>query len=378
MGTMHPSTTNARNVADWLWPAGQDGETVAAQDVIGRAAPSVDDVRRTDRDAQWSELCTDAIAADKRFDFWRESFLNFTSPGSRAAVRGEGMRIRRWLASSPSGVSFWRYDASFERPVAIERTPDRCRRDGVDDLFVCCPLQPVEQVAQKDSAAGIRPGQAFLFDTARPWVASSATMHYFGIDLSRHFVRNALGPGIERLAGQALTVDGGTYELLRGHAAALVRCGATLSPTVLQAALDFLRELVIEILCRHGTAELARPERYLLDAAKQQIARRLEDPALDVSSIAAAIGTSRAALYRAFRGEAEGIAAAIAAARLEQARVLLLRDHERAIGDVAFACGFDNPRRFNRLFRQRFGCTPSEARYSQAGGPASSASATGK
>jgi AraC-like DNA-binding protein len=40
----------------------------------------------------------------------------------------------------------------------------------------------------------------------------------------------------------------------------------------------------------------------------------------------------------------------------------LLAGHPEAktrIGDVAYRCGFDDPVHFTRLFRQRFGLTPS-------------------
>jgi hypothetical protein len=36
------------------------------------------------------------------------------------------------------------------------------------------------------------------------------------------------------------------------------------------------------------------------------------------------------------------------------------------IGDIAYRCGFEDPMHFTRLFRQRFGPTPSELRSSVA------------
>lgn len=34
----------------------------------------------------------------------------------------------------------------------------------------------------------------------------------------------------------------------------------------------------------------------------------------------------------------------------------------RKIADIAVACGFSDLSHFNRMFKARFGCTPSEAR----------------
>jgi AraC-like DNA-binding protein len=49
------------------------------------------------------------------------------------------------------------------------------------------------------------------------------------------------------------------------------------------------------------------------------------------------------------------------------------REH---IGDIAYRCGFGDPVHFTRLFRQRFGLTPSELRSSLAS-PNAATDATG-
>ena len=47
--------------------------------------------------------------------------------------------------------------------------------------------------------------------------------------------------------------------------------------------------------------------------------------------------------------------------RMEKARDLL-NDPERRVSDVAFEAGFESIPYFNRAFRRRFGCSPSEFR----------------
>ncbi|MCK6449805.1 MAG: helix-turn-helix domain-containing protein [Alphaproteobacteria bacterium] len=303
----------------------------------------------------------DDIAADERFDHWRDS-LDLTSARPVRPMRNVEMRASRWAGRLPSGVAFWRNETTFAHPVEMERTRERCRRDGADVYFLCIPLQTMERVVQKDSACAVKPGQAFLFDAGRPWLVTSSALHYFNIDLPRDLVDKALGDGTERCASRLLTIDRGTDHLLRCHADGLAQCGGKLPPAALETALGFLHDIAIEILCRQVETESSRSDRRLLAAAKRLIAKRLDDSNLGVDSVVEALGVSRATLYRAFKGEAEGIAASIASARLERARDLLARGDVRPVARVAFACGYDSLSTFNRLFRQRFGCTPSEAR----------------
>ena len=54
-------------------------------------------------------------------------------------------------------------------------------------------------------------------------------------------------------------------------------------------------------------------------------------------------------------------AAYIKQSRLAHAEVLL-RDPERAIGDIVLLCGFESASYFTKLFKEKFGMTPSEYR----------------
>ncbi|MCK6449803.1 MAG: AraC family transcriptional regulator [Alphaproteobacteria bacterium] len=273
------------------------------------------------------------------------------------------MRARRsGVAAKPGGIGFWRFDVNFGGPILVARTEQRCRQDGGDDLFVAFPLRPIEGLEHNGTAGAILPGQAVLFDTAHPWTSSLDLMDQFTLQLPR---RRLAGQGKDgRLAGRALAVDAALYQLLLSHAGGLAQSGQMLSDTALQASLDFLCQLAIEILGRHENAidGKGRHERLLLGDAKREIARRLDDPALSVATIALALGVSRSALYRAFRHAPKGVNAHVAEARLERARALLMQDFALPIGEVALACGYENLWTFNRLFRRRFGCTPTEMR----------------
>jgi len=80
--------------------------------------------------------------------------------------------------------------------------------------------------------------------------------------------------------------------------------------------------------------------------------------------IARQLRCSRAHLYRAFAAQGETVAGYVRDLCLRRAYELLARDNVRReqIGDIAYRCGFEDPVHFTRLFRQRFGLTPSELR----------------
>ena len=97
-------------------------------------------------------------------------------------------------------------------------------------------------------------------------------------------------------------------------------------------------------------------------AMRRHIERNLHDLGLGVESLCRAFGVSRATLYREFATES-GIARYITRRRLDWAfRELASRPPAR--GRVRAACerwGFDSASHFNRLFRARFGISPSDA-----------------
>jgi AraC-like DNA-binding protein len=101
-----------------------------------------------------------------------------------------------------------------------------------------------------------------------------------------------------------------------------------------------------------------------LQAIKDDIADNLRRPELSVHTIAARHGVSVRYVQQIFEESGLTFTAYLTEQRLAAAYKALRR---RAPADVpvsiiAFNCGFANVSHFNRSFRQRFGCTPSDIR----------------
>ena len=101
-----------------------------------------------------------------------------------------------------------------------------------------------------------------------------------------------------------------------------------------------------------------------LAEAKALILRGFDDPRLSAATAARRLGISTRYLHMLFEGDGLSFLEFVTNERLRQAARMLREPefrHLRVI-DVALDCGFGDVRSFNRAFRHRFGCNPSEAR----------------
>ncbi|MBT2186164.1 helix-turn-helix domain-containing protein [Sphingobium nicotianae] len=116
----------------------------------------------------------------------------------------------------------------------------------------------------------------------------------------------------------------------------------------------------------------APPSRHRGQLARQ-ILRRIEtdyaDPDLTPERIAGDLGISRRYLQALLAGSGTSFVQELNATRLDRASDLLTdpRAAGLTLGDVAWRCGFLDPGYFARLFRKRFGVTPSVWRMGGAG-----------
>ena len=114
--------------------------------------------------------------------------------------------------------------------------------------------------------------------------------------------------------------------------------------------------------------EIARADRDAparlspLDAALRQIHEDYAEP-LTVEELARTAGMDRFAFSRAFRkAYGESPYRALIQYRLDRAAEFLQMDTQCSVLEAALRCGFNDPGRFSRAFRQRFGRLPRELR----------------
>jgi len=95
-----------------------------------------------------------------------------------------------------------------------------------------------------------------------------------------------------------------------------------------------------------------------------EVARRFSNPDFDLDKVAGTVGLSRRYVQELLEETGKSFTEHLVEHRLQRAFVMLTdrRYLHLAIIDVAFAAGFGDVSHFNRVFRRRFGETPSGVR----------------
>lgn len=249
----------------------------------------------------------------------------------------------------------------------FDRTPAMAS-DGVDDLVV--------NVRFRGGALGDMNGISFdgpsgsivLTDMAQPQghVSEACSCAYFHVPraLAEQFL-----PSVRSLHGMVIAPEIAT--LLREHLLQIWRGadhlpidqGGRLAGTVL----DLLAVAVAQE--RGGQAAPNVIATAALMRARAEIEIRLGSATLSVANLCRTLGASRSAIYRLFADES-GVHAYITRRRLECVAATLSDplDHDR-IADIAERWGFCDAAYLGRLFRERFGMTPSDYRAFSRGRP---------
>jgi AraC family transcriptional activator of tynA and feaB len=150
------------------------------------------------------------------------------------------------------------------------------------------------------------------------------------------------------------------------HLRAIAEQAAHLPPEQRILAIGVATEMALSILQieMHGSMDVERFDAGFYHAARALIYSHCTDPDFGPERVASVLKCSRAALYRAFAGRDQSVAAMIWSARIEHAQDMLTSAlySDLLIGEIAFRSGFVDHPTFNRIFKRRYGMSPQEAR----------------
>ncbi|MBS0302325.1 MAG: AraC family transcriptional regulator [Proteobacteria bacterium] len=154
------------------------------------------------------------------------------------------------------------------------------------------------------------------------------------------------------------------------HLARLARLPGALDVSEYATLLEATRALALltlRNLGRQGQPDAEQDARDPLHAGRHAAALRfMQQNAhrhdLDAAAIAHGAHCSRTRLYEAFAARGETVMGALREARLQRARLLIEQSPRLNVGALAWRCGFADPSAFSKLFRARFGLSPTEWR----------------
>jgi AraC-like DNA-binding protein len=293
------------------------------------------------------EISTDGLPRSSRLDFWSQTVLKRMEIDKRAedaaAFRAALRRVKG------AAGEFWDHVST---AIHVERSEQRCRADSGAEIYVGLVVDGRSEVSLGDRRIRLQPGDVYVTDFARPIRAHWLRHREVGVVF-------APGPNPQSVGRLA---PAGAVKLLSSHLRTLANEAPGLSHEEQGAAVDIAIQFARLALSNGDTRQLEDDQPTLLAAIRQTIARSHADPEFSVETLAVSLGCSRASLYRAFEHEPMSVAAAIWAARLQNARALLLAEPDATIGVVAFRSGFLDQANFNRMFRREFGMAPGEFR----------------
>ena len=302
-------------------------------------------------------LSTDDVAPDERFAYWREVVCAVFVPLGVERPRGRELRgsveVQRWD------------DLALSHVTSTSQVVRHSASDPLEDCLVSIQLRGTGRISQDGRVAELRPGRFALYDATRPYELT------FDDDFEQLVVQF---PRDELLARNVVVSD--TTALVGGEqglgavAAGFVRSLAEHGDEVPDQAVGRLGTQALDCLAAAfgeligappvGSAAASAERQRVLD----HLDAHLADPSLTVTTLAAAVGRSTRSLQKLFEGDDLHLSERIRRARLARARALLLDPlaAHRSIAAIAASVGLPDPAHFSRLFRARYGCSPTELR----------------
>ena len=102
------------------------------------------------------------------------------------------------------------------------------------------------------------------------------------------------------------------------------------------------------------------PNEKLVNIAMEIVKKNIDDSSFNVEKLTSVLGVSKIKCYRIFKEVLkQSPSDVIIKLRLQKA-AYLLQNKPLNISEISFACGFNDPKYFSRLFRKNYGCSPKE------------------
>jgi AraC-like DNA-binding protein len=318
---------------------------------------------------QQEEVDTDSVAPGERLDYWHAAAVKYLEPlhVDRDRFAALGARHRTWRGSAGSFCDVG------STAMTAYRSAERCRRDGYTEILIGLGVTgDLRAEAGKDGDERTRrPGDLGVLDCAQPATVDITGPENFHRRLQLYLPRAAvtavLGRDPARLHGKMLAKSR-LAPMLEAQMRTLAAIGCGLDATARAIALQSVIDLALTTLRVEftGGSHSTEADDGLFAAAQCFINRHFGETELSPDIVAANLRCSRAHLYRVFARRNLAVADYIREVRLQRARVALegAAGPRETVGDIAFRCGFANPVYFARLFKERFGALPREARGS--------------
>jgi AraC-like DNA-binding protein len=305
-----------------------------------------------------SSISTASVVPQDRLAFWEhynaEALVGLTC----SSYAAEGLVARE----SNLDLGGFRVADIAGNPHVIERAPRLVRDQPKDAVFATLLLDGQAFFYHAGGLLTLGAGDVIMYETDAPYLFGFSTaMRQVLVDVPRDVFHERCAPALGRPLKVAADGAGSAAvaaRALRRRLFTLVENPLVAPPSTSDHLLDLLETIIAGRGTPTGTARLL--------SAKEFIGEHLGDHDLCTDRVADVVGVTSRHLNRAFAAEGTTVAQYIQGRRLDAAHADLTTHslHAHRIGDIAARWGFASQAHFTRLFRARFGCTPSEVRAS--------------
>lgn len=313
-----------------------------------------------DQPSRIFSFSTDLLPVRDRFDMFREEIAHQVA---RLDVRGAD-RQSFYAHFKYARLGILNCGACDVSPASYGRTND-LTADGNDDFVLL--INRADRIHHGRSDRMLGRGGVFLEDNSRTdYITFPAAGALTSVSIPRRTLL-ALAPSAEDSLGREINGGGPAMRLLTSYVSTLIESG-TADPDLLDLAGQHVLELAAIAL--DGNARVVPDDRRSsvkaarLGQVRRCIEANLANPALSLPMVAALNKISERYVQLLFEDEGTNFTEVVLDKRLRLAfRLLTSPLHRfRRISDIAYSAGFVDLTHFNRSFRRRFGCTPSDVR----------------
>ncbi|OXC75661.1 Transcriptional regulator, AraC family [Caballeronia sordidicola] len=253
-----------------------------------------------------------------------------------------------------------------EGEVQFHRTRKKIATSGLDQYLVHCLIagELTSEFAQGQQKVPLN--SIAIRDMAVENVGFAVDAPMLTLSVSRAALDRRLPEGA-RLHGASWEASDLIGAMVATHLQTLARLATGMSAEQTYLAADATLDLLAACLLPKAQPGVKQSDPRLSPMLRAQassyIERHLLDADLGPAALCKVLKISRTALYGLF-AESGGVAKRVRDRRLDEAlrRLTAPRHARERIAEISYSVGFVSETTFNRSFKERFGCTPSEAR----------------
>lgn len=277
------------------------------------------------------------------------------------------------LDAGPFDAEFAAYEVGRLRLFRIGAPAHRVWRDAAgrdlptDGYYkLVLQLSGHAQIRHRERVFDLRPGDWSLYDPQAPYsITNFERADLLVAQLPRNEFKGFKVPNLHTSEAHTSALQG-----LSAVFGSFLRSLAEQLPALPDAVGQPVSESLIGLLAstlaayqQGGEAHASLPA-VLKQRVKQHVLAHLGESDLTIERIALDLRCSKRYLHRIFEDEDCSLDRYIWHTRLERCRGALLAPASatRSISEIAFACGFNSSPHFCRLFKSRYGVSPSEFR----------------